>query len=107
MPASLYHMILYNVTITVDPGIQDEWFNYMRGHHIPDVLATGCFSGYKMFQVLSVQQEGEITFSIQYFCADIETYEFYNKEFAPRLQKEHQEKFGEKAPAFRTLLELV
>jgi hypothetical protein len=34
-------MILYNVTVSVDPEIHDEWLAWMKSKHIPDVLATG------------------------------------------------------------------
>ena len=31
----------------------------------------------------------------------------YQKEFAPKLQKEHSEKFKDKFAAFRTILEII
>jgi len=30
-------MILYNVTVSIDPEIAEEWLTWMREVHIPDV----------------------------------------------------------------------
>ena len=38
-------MILYNVTIKVDHDIHDEWMEWMKQTHIPQVLETGLFIG--------------------------------------------------------------
>lgn len=99
-------MILYNVTINVDPEIHDEWLEWMKGTHIPDVLSTGLFSEGKIFKIHTGEDE-ENTYSIQYFCSSIEEYEKYQKEHAPRLQQEHSEKYKDKFTAFRTILEQV
>lgn len=37
-------MIWYEVTIHVDPAIAGAVEHYMRGRHIPEILATGCFT---------------------------------------------------------------
>ena len=34
-------MIIYNVTSNIDESIHDEWLNWMRQEHIPQVLGTG------------------------------------------------------------------
>ncbi len=36
-------MILYNVTVALDPAIETEWLAWMQQEHIPEVMATGCF----------------------------------------------------------------
>src|SRR4029079_3991707 len=36
-------MIIYEITATVAPELVDEYERYMREHHIPALLATGCF----------------------------------------------------------------
>ena len=36
-------MLLYNVTITVDLDVHDDWVQWMRDTHIPDVMSTGMF----------------------------------------------------------------
>jgi hypothetical protein len=99
-------MILYNVTINVDKDIHDEWLEWMKETHIPDVLSTGLFADSKIFRIHTDEEE-ENTYSIQYFCVSMDDYEKYQKDHAPRLQQEHSEKYKDKFTAFRTILEQV
>ncbi|MBK9330953.1 MAG: DUF4286 family protein [Ignavibacteria bacterium] len=99
-------MILYNVTVSVDESVHTEWLEWMKEKHIPDVIATGLFSEYKFFKILSDDPE-EKTYSIQYFLNSMDDYDTYQKKYAPALQAEHAGKFGDKFVAFRTLLESV
>lgn len=99
-------MILYNVTISIDPEIMDEWIQWMKGVHIPEVLATGLFIEHRFFRVAS-GEPGECTFAIQYYLKDLSSYERYMDEFAPDLQKKHTERYKDRFVAIRTILEAV
>lgn len=100
-------MILYNVTINIDDSVHDEWLEWMKTKHIPDVLATGLFKDNKIFKIRSEDAGEGNTYSIQYFLNSAEDYEKYQNEFAPKLQSEHSEKYKDKFVAFRTIMELV
>lgn len=100
-------MILYNVTVNIDSSVHDEWLEWMKSIHIPDVLATGLFIDNKIFRIKSGEDEEGITYSIQYFLNNMEDYEKYQNEFSGKLQKEHLEKYRDKFAAFRTIMELV
>lgn len=101
-------MILYNVTVNLDESIHTDWLDWMRTKHIPDVLRTGLFEGYKMYKVQTRQEdETGMTYSIQYFLSSMEKYEKYQKEFAPALQQEYNTRYAGKFAAFRTVLEEV
>ena len=99
-------MIVYNVTLNVDTDVHAEWLRWMKETHIPDVMATGLFLDSRIFRVLA-DDDGGITYAVQYTCADMATYERYRDEQAPRLQAETQKHYGGKFVAFRTLLEVV
>lgn len=99
-------MIIYNVTVNIDNDVRDEWLKWMKETHIPDVMNTGLFIESRICKVL-VEEESGTTFSIQYTCAGMENLDKYQKEYAPRLQKEHSDKFEGKFVAFRTLLEIL
>lgn len=99
-------MVLYNVTVNIDEHVHDEWLDWMKQVHIPDVLATGHFIENKICKILA-ESEGGISYSIQYLCNDMSEYEKYEREHAPRLQKEHGERYAGRYVAFRTLLEVV
>ncbi|HTF03168.1 MAG TPA: DUF4286 family protein [Bacteroidia bacterium] len=99
-------MIIYNVTVNIDSSVHDEWLDWMKNTHIPEVVATGCFSAGHIFRIMVDEQSG-VSYSIQYTAASIEEIQRYMKDFAPALQKEHTEKYADKFTAFRTLLEKV
>lgn len=100
-------MILYNVTVNIDDSVHDEWLEWMRSKHIPDVLSTGLFTESKLYRIRTENEEEENTYSIQYFLRSIDDYKIYQKEYAEKLQFEHTEKFKDKFVAFRTIMELV
>ena len=99
-------MIIYNITVSVDSQKADEWLNWMRTKHIPDVMATACFTEGKISRIQG-GVEGEMTFSIMYLCASDELIKIYTEQHAPLLQKEHSEKFTGYFAAFRTLLNVI
>ncbi len=99
-------MIIYNVTVNIENDVHQEWLKWMKEVHIPDVMNTGCFIENKICKVLVNEEQGT-TYSVQYTCTDMDTLKKYQANHAPRLQKEHTDKYGTKALAFRTLLEVL
>jgi len=98
-------MFIYNVTVTIEKEVHDEWLKWMREVHIPDVMRTECFTENKICKLLT--EEPEMTYAIQYTFQTMDELNKYEKEFAFRLQKEHSEKFKNKFFAFRTILEII
>jgi|ERR1041385_7225182 hypothetical protein len=99
-------MIIYNVTINIDNEVHDEWMKWMKEIHIPEVVATGCFSSGTMFKLLVEEQSGT-SYAIQYRAPNMDAVNRYLEKFAPGLRKSGTDKFGDKFTAFRTLLEEV
>ena len=100
-------MILYNVTIGIDPTIEEEWLEWMKTVHIPNVMDTGMFISNKIFKVLNVKQGDNPSYSIQYFADSIGKVSTYLEKYAPPLQQVHMQRYQNKHVAFRTLLEEV
>lgn len=99
-------MIIYNVTVNIENDVREEWLRWMKEIHIPDVMNTGYFIENKICKVLVDEEQGT-TYSIQYTCETMDHLKEYQRQHAPRLQKEHADKFADKFVAFRTLLEIV
>ncbi|MEO9534178.1 MAG: DUF4286 family protein [Crocinitomicaceae bacterium] len=97
--------IIYNVTVNIDDDHHEDWLNWMKSVHIPDVLNTGMFLEARLSKILAEEQGGK-SYSIQYLCENQEALDRYQSEFAPRLQEEHTKRYGGKFVAFRTLLRL-
>ena len=100
-------MILYNVTVTIDLDVHQEWSQWMRTEHIPDVMSTGMFLSYRFSKLLDHGHEDSEIYSTQYLCKDRATYLRYQAEFAPGLQKPMREKYAGKFEVFRTLMEVL
>jgi hypothetical protein len=99
-------MIIYNVTVNIENDVREEWLQWMKEKHIPDVMQTGYFVENKVCKVLVDEEQGT-TYSIQYLCESMEKLQEYQQQHSPRLQKEHADKYANKYVAFRTLLEVV
>lgn len=79
----------------------------MKNEHIPDVLNTSMFLNYKIYKVLHDNNDGSISYSVQYFSESLENVVQYLEQFAPPLIEKHKQKFGGKHVVFLTLLEEV
>ncbi len=99
-------MIIYNVTVNIDDAAHDEWLVWMKKTHIPEVVATGCFSSGSMYKLLVDEQSGT-SYSIQYRAPNINAVNLYMEKFAITMRAKAEESFGGKFTAFRTLLEEV
>ncbi|TAF34517.1 MAG: DUF4286 family protein [Cytophagales bacterium] len=100
--------VIYNVTVNIDQEIAQEWLNWMRHTHIPDVMRTGSFLSYKVLKVQALQEDetGE-TYAIQYICPSAEHLKNYQQQYAPALQAEHNKRYNGKFAAFRTILDIL
>ena len=99
-------MIIYNVTVKINPEIESEWLLWMKCHHIPDVLRTGSFLKCRILKLLIEETDGS-TFAIQYDCESQDVLDHYRTHLSPALQKDHTARFLGKFVAFRTTLELI
>ena len=99
-------MILYNVTVSIDPAIAEDWVNWMRTNHIPDVMATGCFVESRISRVHGEEEGGE-TYAITYLSPSQEKMDEYQQQHAHLLQKDHSERYAGKFAAFRTILSVI
>ncbi len=99
-------MYIYNVTCNVANEVHNEWILWMKTQHIPEVMASQCFIAYKILKLIHIEDEGS-TYAIQYTYQNEMAIAKYQTEFAPKLQKKTQEKFGTSVLAFRTYMEIV
>jgi hypothetical protein len=99
--------IIYNVTVKIDGQIHEEWFQWMKEVHIPDVMKTGCFLSYRFTKIVEDPDEHGVGYAIQYIAENKEMFELYQSQFAGTLQSEHARKYQNRYAAFRTLLEIL
>ena len=99
-------MILYNVTVSIDEEVHDDWLQWMMEIHIPEVMGTGLFIENRICKIHAFEDGGK-SYSIQYLAPSMDAYERYQREFAPALQASHNQRYPGKFAAFRTILEIL
>ena len=100
-------MIVYNITMKVDPGIETAWLLWQKKEHIPEIMSSGYFSDAKFFRLLEQEETEGITYVVQYTAPTLDQYHNYIKEFASGLREKAFTKWGDKFIAFRTIMEIV
>ena len=74
--------------------------------HLREMLATGCFLGFRFSELRGPEDAGP-TYTVQYELASAEDLERYEKEFAPTMRDKGVQAFGTKALAFRTTMRVI
>lgn len=100
-------MLLYNETIAIDKDIEQEWLLWMKETYLPAMMLTGMFADSKVYKILHDNDDGNISYSVQYFASSIELIQQYLDVFAPKFADDLRQKFANKHVVFRTLLEQV
>lgn len=99
-------MILYNVTVIMEEDIYDDWMNWMKKEHIPEVMATSMFVSYRMLKVVDSPNEG-VTCCMQYIAESMEKYQEYQDKYAAALQASFPARFENKFVVYRTVMEFI
>jgi uncharacterized protein DUF4286 len=100
-------MIVYNVTIKIDPQIEMEWLTWVKNEHIPEIMATSLFIEYKLFHLLEPAEKDGSTYVVQYFTPTFEHYKKYIDEFSLQFRQKTFDKWGDRFISFRTVMEIV
>ena len=66
-------MITYNVTVKLNPSIEQKWKQWMLEKHMPAILATKCFDAYALHKLIDHPDDEGITYVAQYFAPDLIT----------------------------------
>jgi hypothetical protein len=82
-------MIAYEVTVHVEERLVADFERYMRGTHIPQVLATGCFQG----AVFSRAADGR--YRTSYLAPSQAELDRYLQTYTPALREDFAARFPE------------
>lgn len=98
-------MLLYNVTVGIDKEIEAEWLVWVKEYYLPKVMETNAFVEYKIYKVLTHEDESSVSYSIQYFSDAIEKIVHYLNNEGKNLVEEHRARFKDHHVVFNTLLQ--
>jgi len=100
-------MILYNETINIDNTVAEEWLQWIKEVHIPDVMGTGYFLRNQICRLINEVENGGTTYAVQYTCRNLQDLEEYQRDHAPEIQARHMKRYEGKYVIFSTMLEVV
>ena len=100
-------MIIYNITTSINRNIEEEWLQWQKEEHIPEIMATNLFQKYTIYKLLHQDEDEEPTYIVQYFLDNIKDYNLYLAQHATIMREKAFNKWGNQFFAFRTLLEAV
>lgn len=100
-------MIVYNVTTKVTTAIQQQWLQWIKEEHIPDIISTGCFTHATVLQLMEVDDSEGPTFAVQYFAESKALYNNYIEKYAAPMRQKAFDKWGNQFIAFRSLMQVI
>lgn len=100
-------MFVYQVNISIDREVEEDWVKWMKADHIPDVMKTGFFETYQIRKAIATDEKYITRYAIEYACRSLENYEAYQKGPGPALQKAHAERYRDQFTATRAFFEII
>jgi len=100
-------MFIYNVTIKVLAPIHQEWLHWLKEEHVPEILATECFSKATIVRLLEVDDSEGPTYAIQYMAESKALYNRYIEKYADGIRQKSFDKWGDQFIAFRSIMQVI
>ena len=90
-------MFNYQLAITINKSIEQQWFTWLSVTHIPEVINTAkTFWDYHVLKLLSPEKNQDtVTYEIHYVTMTKGELEEYNTNFAQKFLDKHREHYGE------------
>ena len=100
-------MIIYNVTIKVHESIKQDWLQWLKEEHIPDIINSGCFTHAVILRLMEVDDSEGPTYAVQYHAENKELYNNYIENHAALMRQKGFDKWGDKFIALRSIMQVV
>ncbi len=100
-------MFIYNVTIKVQEAIHQEWLQWLREEHIPDIINTGCFTHANILELLEIDTSEGPTYAVQYIAESKAQYNLYIEKFSAEMRQKAFARWGDQFIAFRSVMRIV
>lgn len=100
-------MFIYNITSQTDWSIHEQWVEWMKEVHIPNIMQTNCFTKWQFVKVIDIDETDGVTYALQLYAESRSDYNRYLELFDAALRKHVSDKWGNKCIGFRTLMQVV
>lgn len=95
-------MLIYEVTVNVDPEIADEFLAWLE-HHVAEMRDLEPIDDAALYRSVE-EPDGAVVFVSQYAMADRAAYQRYLDEHAAAMRGDGKARFGERFTATRRVL---
>lgn len=91
----------------MDWAVHDAWLIWMKNEHMPEMVATGCFTRYQLLRLLETDETDGPTYAAQYFAETRSDYKRYIDNHASAMRQKAFDAWGDHFVAFRSLMQVV
>ena len=98
-------MIIINTTFFVVDTHQNLFLNWVKNRYIPRMIELEYFSSPRFFKILSKQEPGTSSYSLQFESVGSLAKQKWEEEYSQHLEMEIRLNFNENVLSFSTLLE--
>ncbi len=100
-------MLIYNTTYHVEEELDRNFLIWIRECYIPEVKKQGMLEAPRLARLLSHQEDGGISYALQWEVKDSATLHRWHREQGVKLQEEMSGIFKDRVVGFPTLMEIV
>jgi hypothetical protein len=100
-------MLFHNITYNIDESLAEDFLDFMRTTHIPNVMKTGFPKAFKILKLLTEIDNGGMTYSFQYTFDSIEGFEVFENDYFDELNEAVDKRYRGKYVFFPSLLQVI
>lgn len=100
-------MYIINITFLVSDAASAKWITWLRNEHIPGITATGLFHTPQLTKVLSQEQDGGVSYAVQYRSNNVDNIELWHHKYEQTIKAQCHTLFGDEVLFFSTILEVL
>jgi len=99
-------MILYNITVIIEDGIEQEWLRWINQDFIPRALSSNLLVSSRLLKVIDSPNEG-ITYCLQFIADTLANYDEFIAIYASDLLDSHSQNFKNRSVFFSSAMEFI
>ena len=100
-------MLIYNTTYHTDESVENDFLIWMNEVYIPEIEKTGFLHNPRLLRILSHQEEGNVSFSIQWEVESSAILHRWHLESGVKLNEQMLAIFKDKVIGIPTLMEVL
>ncbi len=99
-------MILYNITVIIEEGIENDWLKWINQSFVPDALSSNLLVSSRLLRVMDSPNEG-VTYCLQFIADNIQNYNEFKNLHAAKILDAHALEFQNKSVFFSSVMEFI